>query len=347
MVHPSLQVVLDEPARRYPCGAAIAGTVVVTAHESSPDRHLVVAVGYRASGSAPNTTVRNWGHVETRTLFSGGWLPGTYRYAFSVTAPDAVNYAGEVMTVAWCVRADIRTSASVPFDVVATTEVPIEPAASPVTPADRVRREASACLRRVATRAPRGCLLTSLVLLVLGGVVVWFGAAHDFALPGAVVGVAGLAGIGFAIRQSLVGRKVAATELRIGATVVWPGVVIPCCVTLEPASPFAIESATVLIEGWEHVKKFTGLGRSTGPVNKHVVHTREFAMVASSQPVAAGTPVRLTADVEIPDRAASTFDLDNEVKFRWRLVFTVRIAGSPDWFDAAELTVLPRVDRVE
>jgi hypothetical protein len=344
MPRPSIRIALDRPGRPFPCGACITGVVTVTVDEACPALHLVAAVGYRATGRAPNQSIRNWKHTETQELFAAGWQPGTYTYPFSVTAPDASNYTGTIMTLAWYVRADIRTQPAEPFDVVSELEVPIELEPSPVSPADRARRDASECLRNASTKAPRGCLPAALVLIVVGAVTAWLGADHDAALPGVVAVVIGLGLLGLVVRQTLVGRKVTRTELRVGSTVVWPGLTIPCTVTLEPKTVLEIERAAVTLEGWEHVKKFTGLNRTTGPVNTHSVHSREFALVPAPESAQAGVPVRLSAAVEIPPNAVCTFDIDREVKFRWRLVFSVRIEGSPEWFDAAELTVLPRTE---
>jgi hypothetical protein len=345
MSRPSLQIALDPPAGPFPCGARITGVVTVTVEEACPASHLVAAVGYRATGAAPNQAVRNWKHSETLELFAGSWQPGTHRFPFSVTAPDGCNYAGTIMTLAWYVRADIRTRPAAPFDVVSELEQPIDLGPSPVSTADRARRDASECLRNSSTKAPRGCLPTALVLLVGGAVATWLGADHDAALPGVVAVVIGLGLLGLVVRQALVGRKVTRTGLRVGSTVVWPGLTIPCTVTLEPKAALEIERGVVTLEGWEHVKKFTGLNRTTGPVNTHSVHSREFPLTPVSEWVPAGAPVQLSATVEIPPDAVCTFDLDREVKFRWRLVFSVRVKGCPEWFDAAELTVLPRAER--
>ena len=106
--------------------------------------------------------------------------------------------------------------------------------------------------------------------------------------------------------------------------------------------PVQVTSATLTLEGWEQVKKFTGLHRSTGPVTQHMVHVDEQVLTLPAPSVPAGVPVHFSGELVFPSGATGTMDFDNELKFLWRAVLRIGIKGSPDWFDVQPITVLPR-----
>ena len=342
MKPPSLQIVLDEPGGVIRCGAEIRGRVDVTVHEACEGRKLIVAVAYRGSGDAPTQTIRSARDKETQQLFVGAWTPGAYSYPFSLPAPEACNYTGTIMTIGWYLRAGVGARVTTSFDVESADEQAIDLAPAEVSPADRERYRTSEMVRREPAPIKRGCLLSSIALVLVRSVLAWLGLESGAALPGLVAAVAGLAFLGIMLRQALVNRKIAWTELRIGSVVAWPGAVVPCSLTLQAKAPLEITSATLTLEGWEHVKKFTGLYRSTGPVNQHMVHVHEQVLTLPAPTLPAAVPVRLSGDLVFPPDATGTMDFDNELKFLWRVVLRIGIKGSPDWFDAQPITVLRR-----
>ena len=346
MKPPSLQVVLDEPGGAFRCGAAISGRVNVTVHEACAGRKLIVAVAYRGSGSAPTQTLRSARDKDAQQLFTGAWTPGTYSYPFNLSAPEACSYAGTIMTVSWYLRAGVGVRAATSFDVESEDERAIDLAPAELSPADRERHSNSELVRREPAATSPGCLLSAIAMVLVGSVLAWLGLESNAALPGLVAAVVGLALLGVMLRQALINRKIAMTELRIGSVVAWPGAVVPCSLTLQAKVPLEVTSATLTLEGWEHVKKFTGRYRSTGPVNKHVVHVEERALALPAPTLPAGVPVQLSGNLVIPSSATGTMDFDNELKFLWRAVLRIRIKGSPDWFDVQPITVLPRTGSV-
>jgi hypothetical protein len=316
--------------------------VNVAAREACGGRRLIVALGYRAIGSAPTQSIRSHKDTETRELFAGAWAPGEYSYPFDLPVPEACNYAGTIMSVAWCLRAGIGTRAATSLDVDSEDERAITLTPAEISPSDRERNKASGLIRTGPVGTSPGCLLTSIALVLGGLAFAWLGLEHDASLPGATAAVAGLASLGVMIRQALINRKIAMTELRIGSTVVWPGVEVPCSLTLQPKAAMEVESATLKLEAWEDVKKFTGLYRTTGPTNKHTVHLEEKPLELAARTLAAGVPVELSGRFAVPANAVCTMTFDNELKLLWRAELRIKIKGSPDWFDIQPITVLPR-----
>ncbi len=339
---PAVQIVLDEPGASFPCGGIICGRVNVAAQEACAGKRLIVALGYRASGSAPTQSIRSQKDTETREIFAGAWAPGAYSYPFSLPVPEACNYAGTIMTITWYLRAGIGTRAATSFDVDSEDERAINLTPAEVSPNDRERKKTSELIRRDPVRTSPGCLLTSIALVLGGLFFAWLGLGHDASLPGTIAVVVGLAFLGVMIRQALINRKIAMTELRIGSTVVWPGVEVPCSITLQPKAGMDVESATLKLEGSEHVKKFTGIYRSTGPVNTHVVHVEERSLELTARTLPAGVPVELRGRFAVPATAVCTMSFDNELKLLWRAEVRIKIKGSPDWFDVQPVTVLSR-----
>jgi hypothetical protein len=342
MKPPLLQIVLDEPTGAFRCGAEIRGRVDVTVHEACEGRKLVVAVAYRGSGNAPTQTIRSARDKETQQLFVGAWTPGTYSYPFRLPAPEACDYAGTIMTIGWYLRAGVGVRVATSFDAESEDEQAIDLAPAELSPEDQERYKTSEVVRRDPAPIKRGCLLSSIALVLIGCVLAWLGLESGAALPGVVAAVMGLAFLGIMLRQALVNRKIAWTELRVGSVVAWPGAVVPCSLVLEAKAPLEVTSATLTLEGWEHVKKFTGLYRSTGPVNQHMVLAEEKALALPAPTLPAGVPVHLSGELVFPSNATPTMDFDNELKFLWRAVLRIKIKGSPDWFDVQPITVLPR-----
>jgi hypothetical protein len=340
---PLVKIVLDEPSGVFPCGAAINGVVNVAVHEECEGRKLIIAVGYRESGIAPNQTIKSFKDTETKQLFTGAWQPGTYNYRFSLSAPEACNYAGVIMNVSWYLRAGVGAHAATSFDVETEDEKGINLVPAEVSPADREAKKTSEVVRRESAGFRIGCFLSSIALFFGGLFFAWLGLGHDASLPGLVAALMGLAVLGVIVRQALIDKKIAMTELRIGSVVVWPGVAVPCSITVQAKVPTEIENATITLEGWEHVKQYTGMYRSTGPVNKHMVHTEEKALELPARTLPAQVPVRLKGNFVIPAGATCTMDFDNEVKFLWRVELRIKLKGSPDWFDVQPITVMPRI----
>jgi hypothetical protein len=342
MNSPAVKIVLDEPAASVPCGGIISGWVNVVAQEACAGRRLIVALGYRSTGSAPTQSIRSQKDTETREIFAGAWEQGAYSYPFSLPVPEACNYAGTIMTITWYLRAGIGTRAATSFDVESEDEQAITIIPADVSPSDRERKRASELVRRGPVRTSPGCFLTSIALVLGGLFFAWLGLEHDASLPGAIAAVAGLAFLGVMIRQALINRKIAVTEMRIGSTVAWPGVEVPCSITLQPKSAMEVECATLKLEGREQVKKFTGMYRSTGPANTHVVHVEERPLEPATRTLSAGVPVTLSGSFAVPASATCTMGFDNELKFSWCAELRITIKGSPDWFDVQPVTVLPR-----
>lgn len=340
---PLLQILLDEASGVFQCGRAISGVVNVAVQEECEGKKLIIAVGYRDNAIAPNQTIESFNDTEIKQLFVGGWKPGTYSYPFSLSAPEACNYAGAIMNITWYLRAGVGVRPSNSFDVESEDEKAINLVPGEVSPGDREAKKASEIVRMESAGVRIGCLLSSIAFFLGGLFLAWLGAGHNASLPGIVAALVGLAGLGLIIWKSLIDRKIAMTELRIGSVVVWPGVVVPCSLTIQAKVPLEIESATITLEGWEHVKKYTGMHRTTGPVNKHIVHTEEKALELPARTLPAGVPVQLNGDFVIPAGATCTMDFDNEVKFLWRVEIRVKLNGSPDWFDVQPITVMPRI----
>lgn len=335
MKPPLLQIVLDEPGAVFQCGAVINGVVKVAVDEECEGKKLIIAVGYRESGIAPNQTVSSFLDTEIKQLFMGAWKPGTYSYPFNLCAPEGCNYAGTIMNVSWYLRAGIGVCATTSFGVETEDEKGINLVPAEISPADRERKKASEVVRKESGEARSGCILPSIALFLGGLFCAWLGFDSDVALPGLIAAFIGLAVLGLIIRQALLDRKIAMTELRIGSVVVWPGVGVPCCITVQAKVPIEIESATLTLEGWED--------RTTGPVNKHIIHMEEKALELPARTLPARVPVQLKGDFLIPANATCTMDIDNEVKFLWRVEFRIKLKGSPDWFDVQPITVLPRI----
>lgn len=350
MARLSTKIVLDKSGNSYRCGETISGTVEVFIHEECRNGTLILAMGCRGTGQAPGLKMNYLTDKEWWTLFTGEWKAGTGKYPFSVTAPDGYSYTGTIMTACWYLRAGFVGEGGTVVrqnwqdaDLEGEDRLDLSLAPGQVTPEDRKRSSASQIVRKESTGSMRGCMIPSLLLFLGGAAAAWWGWEKDLFLPGFVAALAGLAVTGLAVRQSLIERKVAMVEFRIGATVVWPGERVPCSVTVKAKAPVEIEQAALTLEGWEHVKKFTGMHRTTGPVNKHVVHkeVREMHLPVRSLP--AGASVELRGEYTVPANAPGTMDFDNEVKFLWRLEIRIKITGSPDWFDVQPISVLPRL----
>jgi len=345
MKPPLVQIVLEKPGGVFQCGTSINGVVKVAVNEECESKKLIIAVGYRENGIAPTQTIHTFRDKEIKQLFIGTWQPGTYSYSFSLSAPEGCNYTGTIMNISWYLRAGIGVSAITSFDVEAEDEKEITLVPAEISAADRDRKKASEIIRKESAGAMRGCILPSIGLLLGGLFFAWLGFDHDAALPGCVAALIGLAVLGLIIRQALLDRKITMTELLIGSVVIWPGVRVPCSITVQSKVPIEIESATLTLEGWEHVKKFTGIYRTTGPVNKHIVHMEEKALELPAPVLPAQVPVQLRGDFLVPANATCTMDFDNELKFLWHVVFRIKIKGSPDWFDRQPITVMPRIEQ--
>lgn len=346
----SAKIVPDIPGKSFRSGETISGRVKVIVHEACKGRQLVVALGCKGWGRSPIRQRSYLRDTEQSTLFIGEWEPGTYTYPFSLTAPNGCSYEGTILKVSWYLRAGVigegetigrtntESSALEGEDQVDIFLVP-----GLITEADREQHQDSQLIRQEPAGSLRGCLIVAVSLFLGGATAAWWGWEKGLDLPGFVVALIGLAGMGLAGRQVLIDRKIAKAELRIGSTVVWPGEQVPCSVTLQLKAPIEIEKASLTLEGWEHVKEFTGMYRTTGQVNRLCIHedNREFLPAAGTFP--AGSTVKLKGEFIVPANAPCSMEFDNEVKILWRLVPRIKIADSPDWFDVQPITVLPRI----
>ncbi len=345
MKQPSLEIVLDETGGAFQCGAPIKGVVKAAVHEECTDKKLIIALGYRIKANAPGQTIASCRDIATTQLFIGDWKPGIYTYPFSLAAPEGCNYAGAIMTVAWYLRAGIGAGASTSFDFEPANEKGIHLLPAGISPEDIDRKKASEVTRRESAGAMKRCVLPA-ALLSLGGLfLAWIGWEGDWYLFGLVPALIGIAVLGLAIWLALIDRKIASSELRIGAVVLWPGTSVPCSLTIQAKVPIEIDSATITLEAWEHVKKFTGIYRTTGPVNRHTVYMDKQPLELPARTFPARVPVRLEGKFVVPPGAICTMDFDNEAKLLWQAEFRMKIKGSPDWFDVQPITVLPRIER--
>lgn len=348
MTRLSLKIILDDPGKPFHCGAEIAGAVEVVADEEIKAKDLVLSIGYKGKGIAPHQPINFVSDAERKTLFTGDWRPGAYRYPFTLIAPDACTYKGAILNMDWYLRARVVKAGKSITQTVGTVrtysgfdaeeEKVIELAPGPITSADRERGKAAKLIRKDAAVTP-GCLLTS-VLLLLGGVfAVWMG----LPLLGGIAAFIGIPMIGYALWLSLIGRKISLPELRIGSVITWPGERIPCRITFQARSPIEIKRATLTFKGWEQVKKFTGMHRTTGPLKKHLYHNEEQVLNVPAQRLSEGTMVEIKGEFTVPVTAPCTMDFDNEIKFLWQVEFRIQINGSPTWYDVQPVTVLPRI----
>jgi hypothetical protein len=344
------KIVPDKSKDSYLCGETISGKVMVIIHEECKDRKLLLALGCRGTASAPQQQIKYFIDTEQMLLFTGDWSQGTYEYPFSVTAPDGYSYDGTILTVGWYLRAGVigaretvnrHTKQDSDLEGEDRSDILLGP--GEVTRNDVNRKKDSQVIRRETAASMRGCLLPSLFMFLGGAMAAWWGGDKGLYLPGFVVALVGAVLTGVAVWQALIARKIAMIELRIGSTVVWPGEQILCSMKVKAKTPFEIEQATITLEGWEHVKKFTGMHRTTGPVNKHIIHKAVHEMRLPLKRLPAGASVELIGECTVPFGAAGTIDFDNEVKLLWRLEPRIKITGSPDWFDLQPITLLPRV----
>jgi hypothetical protein len=354
MARLTAKIVLDTPGKTFHSGETISGRVEVVVQEACQGRQLVVALGCKGWGRAPMRKRDYFRDTEQHTLFTGDWQPGTYSYPFSLTAPDGCSDQGTIMTVGWYLRAGVigkgETIGRVNTESSALEgEDRLDFFLTPgvLTPADRERSHGSRLIRKESAGSMNGCLGVAVLMLLGGALVAWYGREAGFALPGVVLAFFGLLGTGSVVWTKLSYRKLALTELQIGATMVWPGERVHCSLTLQMKAPVEIEKATLTLEGWEHVKEFTGMYRTTGPVNRHCIHEERREFLPSAGKFPAGATVRLKGEFMIPADVPCSMEFDNEVKILWRLEPRIRIAGSVDWFDVQPITVLPRMPAEE
>lgn len=345
----SVKIVPEKPGDLYHCGETISGKVQVVVHDECKDRKLMLALGCKGTGQAPQQQITYLIDTQQETLFTGDWMPGTYEYPFSLTAPDGYTYEGTIMTVGWYLRAgaigkeeSIIRQTKQDSDLQGEGRRDIVLAPGKITPEDLSRKKDSQLIRRESAGSMKGCLPPALFMIVGGALAAWWGWNKELSLPGLVMAAAGLAMLGMVAWKALIDRKIAMVELRIDATVTWPGEKVPCSLIFKSRTPVEIEQATITLEGWEHVKKFTGIHRTTGPVNKHIIHKDVRELRLPSKRLPAGATVELAGEYLVPAGAAGTLDFDNEVKVLWRLEPRIMIKGCPDWFDLQPVTVLPR-----
>jgi hypothetical protein len=326
---PIVRIILDETSSHFECGSVMKGQVEVTVMEECPPRNLIVAVGYQIKSEGSTLFC----DTEKRQLFSGVWSPGIFHYPFSLSLPEGCNYAGTLMKVEWFLRANTEN----PEKKAQSLEdqkgdiKKINPLPAEVSVADRERNKASEILRRESPRPTMGCLLTSATLVLTGILLTWLGAGHDAELPGIIMAVLGLLFLGIIFRQKFIDRKIMATDFWIGSTVVWPGLKVPCDLTVQAKVPLEVEKATLTFEGWEQL-----------PDKKHYVHREEKEIELPAKTLPAGVPISLSGSFLVPNGPPCTMEEDDEVKFLWQVKLQLKIKGSPDWFDREPITVLPR-----
>ena len=317
----STRIIPDKSGNRYLCGETISGKVEVIVYDECKDRKLVFALGSKGVASAPQQQITYFIDTEQKIIFTGDWKPGTYEYSFSITAPDGYSYAGTIMTVGWYLRSGVIGSGETIIrhtkqdsDLEGEDRRDIQLAPGEPTRNDLNRKKESQVVRREAGSSIPGCLLSSFFLFLVGLMAAWWGWEKDLYLPGLVMALIGGALVGVTIWQALISRKIAMLELRVGSTMIWPGEKIPCTIFLKAKRPFEIEQATITLEGWEHVKRFTGIYNTTGPVNKHVIYKNTQEMQLPLKRLTAGASIELTGECMVPVGAAGTMEFDNEVK---------------------------------
>jgi hypothetical protein len=351
----SLKIVPDDEKGLFHCGETIHGTVQVTVHEACRAEKLVVAIGCKGTGAAPQQRINFLSETYRETLFSGDWLPESYRYPFTLTAPEGCTYADTIMAINWFLCAGVgggvktvwrsggvMTSSS-GLDIEDVKDIVLVP--TQVTSADRERMHAAELVRRETVRPATGCVLWPVLLTLGGSWAAWAGWEKELHYPGIFLAFVSLAGIGLAGWRALIGRKISSTELRLGSLMVWPGERVLCSVSIKAQVPIEIRKATLILTGWEEVKKYTGMYRTTGPMNKHIVHRHEQSLALPVTNLPAGGSAQIQGEFEVPVNAPCTMDFDNEVKLLWQVEMSVQVNGSPLWFDIQPITVLPRIAR--
>ncbi len=348
-----IDILPDDPPSDVRCGSVINGQTVVVVQEELKNRRILMAVGCRGQGQSPRCRHHFYHDTERQVVFSGDLAPGTHRFPFSLNVPDACSWKGTILNFNWylCARmlkADKTLSAyqgahqKIYGGFEHEKEIEISLSAPAVSASDRDNQSRSRFVRKDSPLGP-GCIITSVVIFVSGLAIVWWGMPIHFSLPGILAAAVGLVFLYIAARQKRTFRNLSPPEWYIEYPTTWPGDRIRTGITFQTLSPVRIKKAVIVLKAWEQVKYHTGRGRTTGPMNKHMIHEIEKPLDVPDRPLPAGTPLTIEGEIEIPADAPCTMDFDNEVKILWGLEFRLEPMDCPSWFDVEPVVVLPRI----
>ncbi|MCA9137142.1 MAG: hypothetical protein KDB00_10295 [Planctomycetales bacterium] len=320
-----LSIELDHPQRIYVGGDKVTGTLHVLADADVKCKGLEITSGWRTHGRG--NVAR--GTAETATLFVGEWTAGqreAYRFELEV-AKWPPSYHGDYINVDHYI--DARAKIPWAFDPKASEEFIVRPIQGPEPEVNQ------------AATTVGGCIGYSLVILIVGMIVIGFGAlavtlvVNPFA--GGIAAAIFVPIVGFiAARKLLPKWLLGNVDAELITAQVAPGGRIRARLAFQPRRPVTLNSVTAELTGAEVCISGSGSNRST---HRNTFFNDRHELLGATK-LQAGDRKEFNLDFPIPDDVPYSFDLaDNDLN--WTIDLRVDIPRWPDWTRSLKLQVLP------
>lgn len=279
------------------------------------------------------------GMVGRSILFRGMWMPGMdNRYSFEFRVPPGpVTYHGKLLNVDWLLRA----RADIPWAIDPKVETALFVEAGKGEGYDfGPRFEPPEVVYRRSEKQ------FWLVLFIFGsiaaaglGLVISVGARE---LPSALIGglflIVGGVMVLHLLWRRISERRLGVPQVRIGASVVQGGQMVPVSVRIRPRALLRLGEVTVELRGQEEVVSGSGKHRK---VYRHVFHQSREVLNPGGRDLLPGEEAVFGGGVEFPADAPPTFAAPDNA-LRWDITLRIAVGGWPDWKQVYPVAVRPR-----
>lgn len=255
--------------------------------------------------------------------------------------PGPFTYRGQFLNINWFIRAQ----AHIPWKADARAEKPFTVTPGETAPPGYAVSRAPVDYKEAepAGKFVMGCLGISMLLvflcaLAIYGMVIGWKRADDFIGFAVILGIIGIGGIIYSIKQILVGKKVGSFAFQLDASAVCPGDKINCSLSFQSRGALHIDKITATLQAKEEVVSGSGKSRSTHTKN---VFTQEH-ILSQTRELFSGQPLRLQKEIPVPQNAPYSIDVSQNSLY-WTLDVRIVIARWPDWSHTERLFVVPWV----
>lgn len=318
-----LKIEFSRQDRRYRVGERIHGEVQIRVNSEFRSNGVILERYWRTHGRG--NTER--GEREKQRLDEGGqWAAGDLMtFPFEFPAPQGpATYRGTYLNIDHYIQ--VRVDVPWSFDPKLEEEFLLVDHGPSYEGKPKPPKPVTELATSVGGNSVGGILG---VALLIAGVI--------FFCPfGIVLIPIGLTILFFSIRKSLAEKKLGKVSLDFPKQFVSPGETLPVRIDFTPRRGGGLRKVTLVLEGKELCVSGSGSNRTT---HKHVI-SKQTVDLGAPTTLVAGSPVRLAADVAMPDTQAYSFD-SSDNKIRWEAVIRFDLPNWPDWIETIPLVLVP------
>lgn len=326
-----VRVVFDRASRKFVSEETIAGHIEVVIGETTHCEELIISLAWCTRGHG-NPVLGEWGVIR---LFEGTWEPGTYRYPFTLVAPNGpFSYNGYFLDVEWLLHAHANIEEDIPIDILETFF--LSPSnKGQFDDAQRASVNASNALReKVNEYKPWHLALAGVTLIFLGLIAAGVTGIEENVYLGGFSVMLGMGCLGAMASKEV--DRLGDVDIYLNPSAIFPGASINTLLLFVPKRRLMVEKITATLRGQEIVHRGEGQKRTT---QRHVFFEEEYLM-SEAQELRQGQLVQASTNFKLDEKTPLSFHAkDNEIV--WEIEYHIELARWPDWTETRYLVIGP------